>query len=71
MLKSVHEVNRQTLVDYCEFLELRAYSHYTIRTYLNEFVQLLSVLKSVPVDSLDTKRLKSYFLYCINDLNLS
>ncbi|RYY19017.1 MAG: integrase [Chitinophagaceae bacterium] len=71
MLKCVHEVNRQTLKDFCDFLQLKAFSHYTIRTYLNEFVQLLSILKSVPVDTLDTSRLKSYFLYCMNELNLS
>ena len=69
--KSIHEINRPALKDFVDFLELRAYSHYTIRTYVNEFVQLLTILRSVSVDSLDTARLKSYFLYCLQTLKLS
>ena len=71
ILKCVHATNRQALEDYVQFLELKAYSHHTIRTYLNEFVQLLTVLKSVKVEALDAGRLKSYFLYCLKELNLS
>jgi site-specific recombinase XerD len=38
---------------------------------MNEFVQLLKLLKTVPVDSLDASRIKTYFLYCIQELGLS
>ncbi|HTE24770.1 tyrosine-type recombinase/integrase [Flavitalea sp.] len=69
--KSVHEINRPALKDFVDFLELRVYSHHTIRTYVNEFVQLLTILKSVSVDRLDAVRLKSYFLYCLQTLKLS
>ncbi|RYY10704.1 MAG: integrase [Chitinophagaceae bacterium] len=71
ILKEVNRINHPALEEYVQFLELKAYSHYTIRTYLNEFVQLLAVLKSVKVQSLDAGRLKSYFLYCLKELNLS
>lgn len=43
----------------------------TIRTYRNEFAQLLYLLKSVPVTTLDSEKLRSYFLYCTNTLKLS
>jgi integrase/recombinase XerD len=71
MLQSVHYTNHSALRAFVEYLELRAYSHHTIRTYVNEFVQLLTVLKAVPVDSLDVIRLKSYFKYCLQTLQLS
>ncbi len=54
-----------------ETLQLKAYSPSTLRTYRNEFAQLLYVLKTTPVESLDPERLRSYFLYCINTLKLS
>jgi len=71
ILGTVHVVNQRSLKNFVEFLELSAYSHHTIRTYVNEFVQLLSILKEISVDMLDSKRLKSYFLYCLRTLNLS
>ena len=71
MRAAIHEINRPPLEKFVEFLEMRAYSHYTIRTYVNEFVQLLTVLKAVSVDSLTSERLKSYFKYCSLTLNLS
>ena len=52
-------------------LKLKSYSPNTIRTYTNEFVQLLKILNKHPVDELSTEKLKSYFLYCIDKLKLS
>lgn len=52
-------------------LKLKAYSENTIRTYSVEFAQLLYVLKSHPVESMTEERLKSYFLYCIEKLDIS
>jgi hypothetical protein len=47
---------------YVETLQLKAYSPSTIKTYKNEFGQLLEILKNKPVDNLDAEKLRSYFL---------
>jgi integrase/recombinase XerD len=70
-LSSIHPINQPALQTYIATLQLKAYSPNTIKTYCNEFSQLLYVLKGKKVDDLDTKRLKDYFLYCINTLKLS
>lgn len=46
-------------------LKLKKYSPSTIRVYLGEFNHLLSLLKDFPVDKMTPKRLKDYFLYCV------
>jgi site-specific recombinase XerD len=67
----IHPVNQSALQKYIETLQLKAYSPSTIRTYQNEFAQLLYVLKSTNVDDIDAERLRGYFLYCTNTLKLS
>lgn len=71
VMAHIHPVNQPAFQTFVETSQLKAYSQSTIRTYRNEFVQLLYLLKDVPVDSLDANRLRSYFLYCINTLKLS
>ena len=71
LLKNIHPINHAAVKRYIETLKLRAYSESTIRTYTNEFCQLLHILKNCAVDSLDAERLRSYFFYCINELKLS
>ena len=71
VLSQIHSINYLALQRYVETLQLKAYSMNTITTYRNEFAQLLYVLKSKNVDELDSNRLRDYFLYCINTLNLS
>lgn len=71
VIAHIHAVNQPAFQRLIESLQLRAYSASTLKTYRNEFAQLLYVLKAVPVDSLDATRLRSYFLYCINTLKLS
>lgn len=71
VLAHVDPVNQPALERLVETLQLKAYSPSTLRTYRNEFAQLLYVLKTTAVDSLDAERLRSYFLYCINTLKLS
>ena len=71
VLLNIHPVNQPALQRYLETLQLKAYSPNTIKTYHNEFAQLLYVLKETMVDTLDETRLRSYFLYCINTLKLS
>ncbi len=64
----VNHISYQALI---ETLQLKAFSLNTIRTYSNEFAQLLQTLKHHPVDDLTPGRLRSYFLYCINTLKRS
>lgn len=71
VLAHIDLVNQPALEKLIETLQLKAYSGSTLRTYRNEFAQLLYVLKKVPVEKLDANRLRSYFLYCINTLKLS
>ena len=71
VLASIHPVNQDALQRLVDTLLLKAYSPNTIQTYRNESAQLLYILKTVPVDSLNSDRLRSYFLYCINTVHLS
>lgn len=71
VLSQIAPVNQPALQRYVETIQLKAYSESTLRTYRNEFAQLLYILKDVPVDTLDPERLRSYFLYCTNTLKLS
>jgi integrase/recombinase XerD len=71
VMAHIHPVNQPAFQTFIETLQLKAYSESTIRTYRNEFAQLLYVLKENRVDDLNADRLRSYFLYCINTLKLS
>ncbi len=71
ILRDIATVNQPALKRYIEQLKLNGYSPNTIRTYTNEFVQLLKILKAHPVDQLSSEKLRSYFLYCISKLKLS
>jgi len=71
VLSEIAEVNKEALQKYVEQLKLLAYSESTIRTYTNEFIQLLKILKNHPVYALTPGRLRAYFLYCIDTLKLS
>ncbi len=71
VLLQVHVINQPALLRLIETLQLKAYSPSTVRTYRNEFAQLLYVLKNSPVDELTPSRLRDYFLYCLNTLKLS
>lgn len=70
-LSHLEEVNYAALVRYVETLQLKGYSINTINTYRNEFGQLLHVLRERCIDDLDAEKLRSYFLYCTNTLELS
>lgn len=71
VLSHIHEVNQPAFRRLIETLQLKAYSPSTIKTYRNEFAQLLYILKNKNVDELSAEKLRSYFLYCINTLKLS
>ncbi|MGA9213248.1 tyrosine-type recombinase/integrase [Kaistella sp.] len=70
-LLKVQPNNQKALQNFINQLKLRALSQNTIKTYVNEFAQLLYILKDFPVENLTEERLKSYFLYCINEQNIS
>ena len=71
IVNQVHPVNRAALKRIHETLLLKGYSTNTIKTYCNEFAQLLYLLEDTSVNSLTSERLRSYFLYCTKTLQLS
>ena len=71
VIAQIHTANQGAFGRLIETLQLKAYSKSTLKTYRNEFAQLLYVLKKQPVDELTPDRLRGYFLYCINTLKLS
>jgi site-specific recombinase XerD len=67
----IHTINQPAYEKMIETLRLKAYSESTVKTYRNEFAQLLILLKEKNVDELSASQLRSYFLYCIHTLKLS
>lgn len=64
------ECNRRAMQRYLEQLKLKVYSPNTIRTYKNEFNQLLKTLGKNDVEQFSAERLRDYFVYCIDTLKL-
>ena len=64
--QEIHTVNQEALKAFEKKLRLKAYSPNTIKTYTNEFSALLRVLGKHPVEKLETPKIESYFLYCVN-----
>lgn len=58
-------VNAHVIADMGQRLKLKAYSPSTIKTYLNEMSQLLSLLKDVPADKLTAGQLKRYRCFAL------
>lgn len=54
-----------------QHLKLKAYSPSTIKTYLGEMTQLLTILKTIPADDLTPELLKRYLIYCYEKLKLT
>lgn len=67
----IHPNNQAAFERLIDTLRLKAYSESTIKTYRNEFSQLLFLLKGKSVDELSPSEIRSYFLYCIDTLKLS
>jgi site-specific recombinase XerD len=63
--------NREALQRFIETLILKAYSASTIKTYRNEFYQLLKELKEIPVQGLSPDHIRRYMFYCINKYKIS
>lgn len=71
VLEKIDPINQIAYQTFIETLQLKAYSKNTIQTYQNEFAQLLIILKNNYINDLSSLKLRSYFLYCINTLELS
>lgn len=63
--------NKEALDRYIETLILKAYSNSTIKTYRNEFFQLLKEIKNKPVQSLTTNHIRRYIFYCLDYYKIS
>jgi len=71
VIAHIADVNQDALQQFIETLQLKAYSPNTVRTYVNEFAQLLYFLGNKEVKEVKTERLREYFLHCRNTLKLS
>jgi site-specific recombinase XerD len=67
----LNKENIAALERFIEQLKLKAYSTSTIKTYRNEFLQLLQLLKKKPVYDLTPDDLRRYFIYCFEKLKLT
>jgi len=65
------DANTQALAKMIQQLQLKAYSPSTIKTYRNEFMQLLQLLKTKPVDDLQADDIKRYLVYAMQKEGIS
>lgn len=65
VLNKVSTQNLQQLNLLIEMLKLKAYSESTIKTYRNEFLQLLQILKNKEVQNLTAAHLKRYMVFAM------
>lgn len=70
-IAKINPINRGAYLRLHEQLKLKQYSTNTIRQYLSEFLHLLKLLQAFPVEKLTPKRLKDYFLYCLDKEKMS
>lgn len=71
LLHKIQPINQLAMQNMANQLKLKAYSANTTKVYLGEFSQLLTIIKHHSVNELSPERLKSYLLYCVNELKLS
>ncbi len=71
LLTTLSAENQAALALFIKQLTLKSYSPSTIKTYRNEFMQLLQTLKHVDVNTLTQERLADYFVWCNTDQKLS
>lgn len=70
MVITLSNNNREQLKLFLQQLLLKSYSGSTIRTYQNEFLQLLQLLNEINVQELTAQHLKRYMLHCAVTLKL-
>jgi len=61
----ISETNKAEMEKFLQQLKLKAYSPSTIKTYRNEFAQLLQLLGNISVKNLQPEHLKRYMVYCM------
>jgi integrase/recombinase XerD len=67
----LYPTNLAALNRFVEEIKLNAYSPNTLRTYRNEFLQLLKVLKAKPVSDLTPDDLRRYMVYALEKEGIS
>ncbi|MDQ6845195.1 MAG: tyrosine-type recombinase/integrase [Bacteroidota bacterium] len=67
----VSKENNVALQKFKQQLILQGYAESTMRTYTQEFMQLLQILGSLPASELSVQRLRDYLQYCYETLKLS
>lgn len=70
-LAKVHPVNQPALQRLVETVRLKGYSENTEKVYRNEFAHLLAHLEGIDVNTVTPEQLRSYMLYCTQELKLS
>ncbi len=70
-IAQLSEANRLSFEKYIQTLILKAYSNSTIKTYRNEFFQLLKEIKNKPVDDLNIEDIRRYIYYCFKKYEIS
>lgn len=68
---NIQPVNAHIIPAMEQHLKLKAYSASTIRTYIGEMTQLLTLLKDIPADELKVEHLKRYLVFCYEKLRLT
>jgi integrase/recombinase XerD len=68
---TIAPINLPALKNFVDKMTLKGFSASTIKTYRNEFSQLLQIIKNQSVDTLSAERLKDYLVYCMTTLKLS
>lgn len=63
--------NTEALEKFIQQLQLKAYSPSTIKTYRNEFMQLLQLLKNKPVNDLTVEDIKRYMVFTMKKEGIS
>lgn len=71
VLSKIHPNNQEALLKLHEELKLKAYSPNTVKVYLQEFSQLLYIIKDYPVENLTPERIRAYFLYLVHNHSIS
>jgi integrase/recombinase XerD len=68
---SISQENKDALQKFTQQLVLKSYSASTLRTYSNEFMQFLQLIKDKPANEFTVQRIKDYLQYCFEKLKLS
>ena len=61
----LNKANLKAFSTFQQQLQLKSYSPSTLKTYSNEFFQLLKLLGNVAVSDLTVEQIRKYILYCI------